>query len=89
MSAYQLNKLCHRLHHDRAFREALQADPGKALADWPLSDAERTAFLTGDIKRLYEWGTHPYLLGHMSRWSLFGVTPTVYAERIKDARDPE
>ena len=45
MSAYQLNKLCHRLHHDRSFREALQADPGKALAGWPLSDAERAAFV--------------------------------------------
>jgi hypothetical protein len=88
MSTYEVNKLCHRLHHDRAFREAVQADPAKAVADCPLSDAERKALLEGDIGRLYEMGTHPYLLGHISRWSVFGVTPAVYAERIKDAREP-
>ena len=26
MSAYQINKLCHRAYHDIAFREALMAD---------------------------------------------------------------
>jgi hypothetical protein len=88
MSAYQINKLCHRLHHDRSFRDGLKADPAQALAEWPLSDEERQALLAGDIKRLYEWGTHPYLLGHLSRWSLFGVTPAVYAERIRGASDP-
>jgi len=41
MSVYQLNKLCHRLYHDLAFREAVKADPANAIADWPLSDAER------------------------------------------------
>ena len=88
MSAYQVNKLCHRLYHDRPFREAVKADPAKAIADWPLSDAERKALLAGDIKRLYEWGTHPFLLGHITRWDLFGVTPARYAERIKDAKNP-
>ena len=88
MSAYQINKLCHRLYHDRSFREAVKADPAKAIADWPLSDAERTALLNGDIKRLYESGAHPFLLGHITRWDLFGVTPAIYAERIRDAKDP-
>ena len=66
----------------------MKADPAKAIADWPLSDAERTALLAGDIKRLYEWGAHPFLLGHINRWDLFGVTPAIYAERIRGARDP-
>ena len=88
MSAYQVNKLCHRLYHDRSFREAVKADPAKAIADWPLSDAERKALLAGDVKWLYERGAHPFLLGHMSRWDLFGMTPAVYADRIKGARDP-
>lgn len=88
MSVYQLNKLCHRLYHDRAFREAVKADPAKAIADWPLSAAERDALLNGDIKRLYEWGTHPFLLGHITRWDLFGVTPAIYADRIQGAGDP-
>jgi hypothetical protein len=88
MSIYQINKLCHRLYHDPQFREAVKANPAKAIADWPLTDAERQALLSGDIKRLYEWGTHSFLLGHITRWDLFGVTPAIYAERIKGAKDP-
>jgi len=88
MSVYQINKLCHRLYHDRSFHEAIEADPARAIADWPLSDAERQALLAGDVKRLYEWGVHPFLLGHINRWDLFGVTPALYAERIRDAKDP-
>lgn len=88
MGAYLINKLCHRAYHDLAFRAALKADPAKAIADWPFTDAERKALLTGDIKRLYEWGGHPFLLGHITRWDLFGVTPALYAERIQGARDP-
>ena len=59
MSAYQVNKLCHRLYHDQPFRDAVKADPAKAIADWPLSAAERKALLEGDIKRLYEFGRAP------------------------------
>lgn len=88
MSAYQVNKLCHRLYHDAGFRDAITADPAKAIADWPLTAEERAALLSGDVKRLYESGAHPFLLSHISRWSLFGVTPAIYAERIHDARDP-
>jgi hypothetical protein len=88
MSAYQINKLCHRLYHDLAFREAVKTDPTKAIAGWPLSDAERKALLEGDIKRLYEWGAHPFLIGHITRWNLFGVTPAIYAERIRGAHEP-
>ena len=89
MSAYQVNKLCHRLYHDRLLRDAVKADPAKAIADWPLTDTERKALLEGDIRRLYEWGVHPFLLAHTTRWGLFGLTPAMYAERIQGARDPD
>src|SRR5262245_9818764 len=69
MSAYQINKLCHRVFHDVAFREAVKSDPASAIADWPFTDAERKALLEGDIRRLYEWGTHPFLLAHFTRWA--------------------
>jgi hypothetical protein len=88
MSIYQVNKLCYRLHHDPALREAIKANPAKAIADWPFSDAERKAVLTGDVKWLYEAGAHPFLLGHLNRWGVFGLTPAIYAERIKQAHDP-
>jgi hypothetical protein len=89
MSAYQINKLCHRVYHDVAFREAVKKDPAAAIKDWPLTDEERKALLEGDIKRIYEWGVHPFLLAHFTRWDLFGVTASLYAERIRGARDPE
>jgi hypothetical protein len=89
MSIYQVNKLCHRLFHDETFRAAVKADPNKAIADWPLTDEERAALLNGDVKTLYEAGAHPFLLGHITRWELFGITTALYAERIRGARDPE
>jgi len=89
MSAYQINKLCHRVYHDIAFREAVKRDPAAAIADWPLTDGERKALLDGDVKRLYEWGVHPFLLAHCTRWELFGLTAAMYAERIRTARDPQ
>jgi hypothetical protein len=88
MSAYQVSKLCHRLYHDRLFRDAVKADPEEAIAKWPLSAAERKALLEGDIKWLYESGVHPFLLGHITRWDLFGITRAAYAERIQGAKDP-
>jgi hypothetical protein len=88
MNAYQFNKLFHRAYHDIPFRQAILADPVKAIADWPFSDEQRKALLGGDVKRLYEWGTHPFLLAHTTRWGLFGLTPELYAERIRGAKDP-
>jgi hypothetical protein len=55
----------------------------------PLSSEEREALLAGDVARLYEMGTHPFLLGHLCRWALFGLTVPVYSERIRKAREPQ
>jgi Aromatic-ring-opening dioxygenase LigAB, LigA subunit len=89
MNAYQVNKLCHRIFHDVPFREAVKRDPAAAIADWPFSEEERKALLAGDVKRLYEWGTHPFLLSHFTRWNLFGLNAELYAERIRGAKDPK
>jgi hypothetical protein len=50
---------------------------------------KRKAPLAGDVRKLYEWGTHPFLLAHTTRWGLFGLNPALYAERIQGARDPQ
>ena len=84
MTAYLLNKLCHRVFHDVAFRESV-----KRVADWAFTDEERKALLAGDVRKLYEWGAHPFLLAHTTRWGLFGLSPALYAERIQGARDPQ
>jgi hypothetical protein len=88
MSIYTVNKLCHRVFHDVAFREAVKRDPKAAIADWPFTDAERKALLEGDVKQLYEWGGHPFLLAHLIRWDLFNLTRSIYSERMRSARDP-
>ena len=88
MSIYLVNKLCHRVFHDVAFRAAVKRDPAAAIADWPFSEEERKALLAGDVKRLYEWGGHPFLLAHFTRWELFGLTHAIYSERIRAAHDP-
>ena len=89
MSIYTVNQLCHRVFHDVAFREAVKRDPAAAIADWPFTDAEREALLEGDVARLYEWGAHPFLLAHFTRWELFGLKHPIYAERMRAAREPQ
>jgi hypothetical protein len=89
MSAYTVNKLCHRLFHDAAFRAAMKRDPATATADWPLTDAERKALLTGDVVPLYESGAHPFLLAHLARFELVGLTYPIYNDRMRGAREPD
>jgi hypothetical protein len=89
MSIYTVNKLCRDAFHDLAFRDALKRDPQSALAPLALADDERRALLAGDVAWLYERGAHPFLLAHFTRWELFGITPALYSERIRTAREPQ
>jgi hypothetical protein len=88
MSVYAINEICYRALHDIPFREALKRDPAAAIAPLRLTDEERTALLAGDVARLYEWGVHPFLMGHLTRHELFGLTVETYSERIRAAHDP-
>jgi hypothetical protein len=88
MSIYAVNKLCRDALYDAEFRAALARDPAAALAPLPLTAAERTALLAGDVAWLYEHGAHPFLLAYLTRWELFGLTAAVYSERIRRAREP-
>ncbi len=81
MSIYQVTKLCYRMIHDLAFREAMQSDPETAMAALALTDEERDLLRRGQVGKLYEMGAHPFLLSHISRFALFGVT----VERYSDA----
>lgn len=83
MSIYQVEKLCYRALHDPEFREALKADPAGMIAALPFTDEERSLLMRGEVGRLYELGAHPYLLSHISRLQLFGVTPEQYRERMR------
>ena len=54
MSAYQINKLCHRVFHDVAFREAVRERSRRRDRSWPFTDDERKALLEDDIRGLYD-----------------------------------
>lgn len=87
MSVYAINKLCRDALHDPAFREGLKRDAAATLSGLDLTGEERQALLAGDVAWLYEHGCHPFLLAYLSRWELFGLTVTVYSERIHTAKD--
>lgn len=87
MSAYMINKVCHRVGHDDAFRTALDADPRSALAAFDLTEVERGLLIAGEVGQLFELGAHPYLLGHLTRHETLGITVAAFAARMTRARD--
>lgn len=86
MSIYQVHKVCYLVLHDPAFRERMREDPAKALADFRLTDEERQALLAGDVGRLYQLGAHAFLLGHLQRFGLLGLTQELHVRRIRAGR---
>lgn len=87
MSAYMINKVCHLVGHDEAFRTALDADPAAALAAFELTEEERHLLLAGDVGRLFELGAHPYLLGHLTRHETLGITVEAFSASMVRAQD--
>jgi hypothetical protein len=78
VSRYAINEICYRCAHDRPFRAAMQADPAAAVADLDLSDEERRAVLAGDVGTLYLMGANTYLLFHLLRYQVLGLTLSSY-----------
>ena len=83
MSVYAVHKLLHRAQVDLEFREALRADPGGAIADWPFTDHERSALLAGDVATLARDGAHTFLLSRIPRFGLFGLDRDEYIRRMR------
>ena len=78
MSRYAINEICYRCAHDPPFRAAMQADPEAAVADLDLSEEERRAVLAGDVGTLYLMGANTYLLFHLLRYKVLGLTLSSY-----------
>jgi hypothetical protein len=83
MSVFVVNEICYRLVHDPPFRESMKRDPAAATAGIGLSESERTALLSGDVATLYRLGAHGFLLGHLCRYGIAGLTLPVYNERMR------
>jgi len=82
MSIYAVHKIAQLLRKDPTFRDRMRHDPASAVAEFPLTDEERRAVLSGDVGRLAELGAHGYLLGAFAQQQVVGVTMANYVERI-------
>jgi hypothetical protein len=88
MSVYEINKLCYRTLREPDFREALKREPEGTMRSLPLTEEERQLLLAGEVGKLHDLGAHAYLLSHLSRFELFGLTVETYSERIRTAKPP-
>ncbi|MBV9328397.1 MAG: hypothetical protein JO352_32175 [Chloroflexi bacterium] len=84
MSIYAVHKVAQLLRKDPQFCERMRVNPSTAIADFPLTDEERRAVLSGDVGRLAELGAHGYLLGAFAQQQVVGVTMANYVQRIHD-----
>ena len=87
MSIYTVNKILYMTDNDPSFRERMNKEPETAVAEFKLTTEEREALLAGDVGRLYQMGVHTFLLNHLQRYELFGVTRDNYLERIRQGMD--
>jgi hypothetical protein len=62
MSRYAINSLLYHLKKDPALRARFIANPAAAIADADLTEAERAAFLAGDMRRINELGGYLHLV---------------------------
>lgn len=86
MSIYFVHKTCWLAHHDVTFRERMRQDPAAAIADFELTDDERSALLAGDVSALALLGAHGYMLGLLQRHHLFGLDREAYVARMRPAK---
>jgi len=62
MSRYAINSLLYRLKKDPDFRERFTQDAAAALAAADLTEAERSAFVARDMRRINELGGYLHLV---------------------------
>jgi hypothetical protein len=85
MSIYAVNKVCRRVVAEPGLREQLVSDPEAALraARPPLTDEEVSLMLAGDIGRLSRMGATDFLLSHLARFQLLGMTLPEHGRKMR------
>jgi Aromatic-ring-opening dioxygenase LigAB, LigA subunit len=89
MSIFAVNYLCRQVLRDHAFRAAMKADPGKALAGLDLTGDERRALIAGDVGTLYRMGVNGFLMGYLARFEVCGLDMANYNERMRAVKVDE
>jgi hypothetical protein len=72
MSRYAINSLLYHLKKDAALRARFIADPASTIADADLTEAERAAFVAGDMRRINELGGYLHLVMSIPRIGTHG-----------------
>ena len=62
MSRYAINSLLYHLKKDPELRARFIEDPRAAIADADFTDAERAAFVAGDMRKFNELGGYLHLV---------------------------
>jgi len=62
VSRYAVNSLLYRLKKDPEFRARFMADSAAALDGIDLTEAERSAFIARDMRRINELGGYLHLV---------------------------
>jgi len=83
MSVYNVLKICRQVDRDPLFRERILGDPAGAIAEFDLTDEERSAFLSGDVKRLHDLGAHGFLLSRLAAHGVVGLNARDYALKLR------
>ena len=83
MSNYQIHKFCRRILHDPDFRSLASRAPEAALNQFDLTEVERGALLSGDVRELFEQGASAFLLLILSRFEIFDLKIPIYNERMR------
>jgi hypothetical protein len=87
MSIYLVNKILYMTDNDPAFRDRMKETPAETVAEFKLTPEELEALLAGDVGSLYQMGVHTFLLNHLQRYDLFGVTRDNYLDRIRQGME--
>ena len=86
MSIYAVNKVCRRVVAEPELRASAghrsrggaRGPPGP-----PLSDEEVALLLAGDIGRLSRLGANNFLLSHLARFELLGMTLPEHGRKMR------
>jgi hypothetical protein len=85
MSNYQIHKFCRCILHDPSFRGLAIREPETALKQFDLTEDEKGALLSGDVRALFEQGASGFLLLILSRFEIFGLKLAIYNARMRKA----
>ena len=83
MSVYTVNEICWRLVHDIPFRERMKADTPATLQGENVTEIEMQAILAGDVVVLHHLGAHDFLLAHLMKYGIGGLTMPLFNERMR------